>query len=426
MFSRLSRTYRYGKTGVRRIGPGDYIHPRGLPHRSGNTSAIIVTFIAFIPLAFSDVLIYAARSSFPGAELWRIRGSEWALPLLDSSLLILLLVTLIWLSRGHNWRHKARISATWSLGALLTVLLDISFWVLPNHVRLFYNDTRDVPMLALFSVAFTAGMAIVVAAIVQASMPPSVVSKGFSRRTGSSRSRETYRKREKRKAAKLDLSDLTRDERKSLRSELKARRKDSRRRARELRRTERKARKNYTKTERRRIRRDEDAAIKARLRTQRKESNLRSAEFRQRYTSAIPLVFGIAASYFAQIVWDYYLGPSAVRASQGEGCRGAIDPEYFAQLSQVIPVLLIAVGIDAKFFDRRLQEPIQRAMTIITVATLCIAEMLAISTLPLTNEGCGEVLVGWHEYLAYIFTIEASVITLAMLMLALSGRNRSA
>jgi hypothetical protein len=33
-------------------------------------------------------------------------------------------------------------------------------------------------------------------------------------------------------------------------------------------------------------------------------------------------------------------------------CGAAVDQEYFAQLSQVIPLLLVAVGLEAGFFAR--------------------------------------------------------------------------
>jgi hypothetical protein len=96
-----------------------------------------------------------------------------------------------------------------------------------------------------------------------------------------------------------------------------------------------------------------------------------------------------------------------------------IHQEYFAQLSQIIPLLLVAIGLEAHFFERLLTEPVQRAMTIVSIVILCIGEALAISALPTDNEGPGDVLYGWHEYSAFVLTVQGVAIVLAILVWAL-------
>jgi hypothetical protein len=115
------------------------------------------------------------------------------------------------------------------------------------------------------------------------------------------------------------------------------------------------------------------------------------------------VVIGTYAVYVGASVW-YGLNESAVRSvseamevARREGlngqlnelCVGAIKPEYFAQLSQVIPLLLVALGLERRFFERLLQEPVQRTLTLFTVLLLCAGEAIAIATLPSPNQGCG-------------------------------------
>jgi hypothetical protein len=168
----------------------------------------------------------------------------------------------------------------------------------------------------------------------------------------------------------------------------------------------------------------------------------------KRFGPAIPLFVGTFAAWIGSLVWGMVLDGDTIRlCEQGLGadkceelrdqasgwphawgravvqsravldslCSGAVDQEYFAQLSQVIPLLIVAVGFEAGVFKFRPDEPVQRAMTALTIALLCIGEVLAISTLPRSNEGCGNVLDGWHEYAAFVLTLEAVFVALALL-----------
>jgi hypothetical protein len=58
-------------------------------------------------------------------------------------------------------------------------------------------------------------------------------------------------------------------------------------------------------------------------------------------------------------------------------------------------------------------------MTIVSIVILCIGEALAISALPTDNEGPGDVLHGWHEYTAFVLTVQGVAVVLTILVWAL-------
>lgn len=82
----------------------------------------------------------------------------------------------------------------------------------------------------------------------------------------------------------------------------------------------------------------------------------------------------------------------------------------------MIPLLLVALGVEAGFFQRVMREPAPRSMAITTIFVLCIGEVLALSALPKSGKGCGDVLYEWHEYIAFIFTLEACFVALVTLV----------
>ncbi|WP_305785374.1 hypothetical protein [Symbioplanes lichenis] len=173
----------------------------------------------------------------------------------------------------------------------------------------------------------------------------------------------------------------------------------------------------------------------------------------RRLRGGLPILAGTFAAYLGGVYWDWGLSQGAVRSWEdatreyakvlgrltggdistvpidaevlgviGSMCGGAISQEYFAQVSQIIPLLLIALGVDAKFFQRA-KDPTERAMTIVAVVALCVAEAIAISALPTPNDQCDGVLSEWHEYAAFGLTIAACVIALATLGWALLVRD---
>ncbi|MEU4444693.1 hypothetical protein AB0K14_24795 [Actinosynnema sp. NPDC050801] len=181
--------------------------------------------------------------------------------------------------------------------------------------------------------------------------------------------------------------------------------------------------------------------ISARLRRHNPEAWLR-------YQVAIPLLFGTLAAYVGSTLWRVLdVGTNRterdIRFTDEEKellnsaslteyanyanslCSNVVDQEYFAQVSQIIPLLLVAVGLEAKFFSRNMQEASSRAITINAVLVLLGGEVLALSALPSSGNGCDETLQGWHEYMAFVITLQAVVIALVTLALALlSGRGQ--
>jgi multisubunit Na+/H+ antiporter MnhC subunit len=142
------------------------------------------------------------------------------------------------------------------------------------------------------------------------------------------------------------------------------------------------------------------------------------------FRGALPLLIGTFAAYIGSTIWNSVLESRAQRSNCVMECRGAVALEYFAQLSQVIPLLLVAVGIEAGLFRTSLKDPVPRAMTITTVIILCVAEALAISTLTSLNRGePSDILSEWHEYLAFIVTWEACFIALSLLVWVLIFRS---
>jgi hypothetical protein len=154
----------------------------------------------------------------------------------------------------------------------------------------------------------------------------------------------------------------------------------------------------------------------------------------RRFLPAVPLLIGTFAAYAGGSGIFYGLNLSAIRSiseamevASREGvtgpvealCVGAVKPEYFAQVSQIIPLLLVALGLERRFFERLMREPVQRALTIFTVLLLCAAEAAAIAALPSGNQGCGRVLTYGQEYLAFSLTLSACFIALATLVWAL-------
>ncbi|WP_433273075.1 hypothetical protein ACQPZF_18080 [Actinosynnema sp. CS-041913] len=126
-----------------------------------------------------------------------------------------------------------------------------------------------------------------------------------------------------------------------------------------------------------------------------------------RVRAAVPLLVGTLAAYFATTWWEYHL----VRG-------GGIDQEFFAQMSQVIALLLVALGIEVGFFRSAVTDPTQRSMAVLAVSVLCLGEIMALSAL--TKDGD---LYAWHMYAAFIATVEACLVAFATLIWVLIIRR---
>ena len=97
-------------------------------------------------------------------------------------------------------------------------------------------------------------------------------------------------------------------------------------------------------------------------------------------------------------------------------CRGAISPVFFQQVVGVIPVLLLALGVEFNYFRRTLTDAGQRAATAATVTVLAAGLVGALSTLPWDGQGCGDVLARGHEYIAFLLAVQGVFTGLATLV----------
>jgi hypothetical protein len=158
-----------------------------------------------------------------------------------------------------------------------------------------------------------------------------------------------------------------------------------------------------------------------------------------RARAVVPLIVGAYAAYLGATAWSDYFGLGALRtldeAQAAELaqlslferenlletiCDPGIASTYFEQVAQIIPLLLITLGIEFGFFRASLREPAQRAATTATVVLMSIGLMGAVSTLPWRNDECGQILAGWHEYLTFVFSLQAiftGLITLVWLLI---------
>jgi len=154
-----------------------------------------------------------------------------------------------------------------------------------------------------------------------------------------------------------------------------------------------------------------------------------------RALAVVPLIVGAYAAYVGATVWTDYFNFDVVRTLDGalaaeveqlslferqsglqEICGPGVDPSYFEQVAQIIPLLLITLGIEFGFFRATLREPTQRAPTATTVTLMSIGLVCALSTLPWGDDECGQILEAWHEYLAFVVSLQAIFTGLASLV----------
>jgi len=154
-----------------------------------------------------------------------------------------------------------------------------------------------------------------------------------------------------------------------------------------------------------------------------------------RVRAIVPLVVGTWLCYLAASVYvDLFdVGTSRVLDPETEAaianlpvaeqisvlsqlCQGAISPQFFELVAEVIPVLLLTLGIEFNYFRRRLTDAGQRAATAATVTVLAAGLVGVLSTLPWDGQGCGDVLSRWHEYIAFLLAVQAVFTGLATLV----------
>ena len=155
----------------------------------------------------------------------------------------------------------------------------------------------------------------------------------------------------------------------------------------------------------------------------------------QRARSVVPLVVGTFASYIAAIAYVRFLDNDTVRtmppemgeqiaalplaerlSTLQEVCENAISPVYFQHVVEVIPLLLLTLGLEFNYFRRNLRDPAHRVTTAATVALMSGALVFALSTLPYDGQGCFDVLSDWHEFLAFVISVQGIFVGLATLV----------
>ena len=154
-----------------------------------------------------------------------------------------------------------------------------------------------------------------------------------------------------------------------------------------------------------------------------------------RVRAVVPLVFGTWLCYLAASAFVDYFDVRAVRALDpatadkvaempipeqtavlSQLCEGAISPVFFQLIVEVLPVLLLTLGIEFNYFRRTLTDAGQRAATAATVTVMAAGLVGALSTLPWDGQGCGDVLSSWHEYVAFLFAVQGVFTGLATLV----------
>src|SRR5262249_15960833 len=136
--------------------------------------------------------------------------------------------------------------------------------------------------------------------------------------------------------------------------------------------------------------------------------------------SILPLIVGSFFAFIATTVWFPVTTAhtAAMGSSADEGCPALVDPGYFSTMAQVIPALLITLGIESQYVRQiaaalPIKDPVERAAPILTVILLCVAEGLAFAAI-VKKDVCG-LGAAWLEYIALSVTIQAMAIGLATL-----------
>lgn len=110
---------------------------------------------------------------------------------------------------------------------------------------------------------------------------------------------------------------------------------------------------------------------------------------------ALPLVVGVGVSFVAGSLWD------DLRCSNPE-CSpvNEVNGEFFAQMAQVLPLLLIALLLESEFLKPQKAEPAsRRAIAVYTVLVLVVAEALVFSAL--ASPDLSKHLPDAHSYAAF-------------------------
>jgi len=136
----------------------------------------------------------------------------------------------------------------------------------------------------------------------------------------------------------------------------------------------------------------------------------------------IPLAVGTFVVQLATALW-YPVIETAT------GCAGDVSSEYFALMAHILPVVLLALGVETNFVLRgsTTRDLSIRVAPATTIVLLSVALGLAFSMLVKAHltVPCGLAAV-WHEYISFVLTAQAMAIGLATLAwLILTGGAHS-
>jgi hypothetical protein len=126
----------------------------------------------------------------------------------------------------------------------------------------------------------------------------------------------------------------------------------------------------------------------------------------------IPLAIGTYVVQICKVLWFPVI-------DVGTGCAEDVSYEYFALMAHILPVVLLALGIETNFVRRSATAPDlgRRVAPVLTIVLLSVALGLAFSMLVKAHMDppCGPGAI-WHEYISFVVTAQAMAIGLATLV----------
>lgn len=136
----------------------------------------------------------------------------------------------------------------------------------------------------------------------------------------------------------------------------------------------------------------------------------------------IPLAIGTFVVQVAKVLWYPVI-------DVGTGCAEDVSFEYFALMAHILPVILLALGVETNFVRRGAAAPDlgRRVAPVLTIVLLSVALGLAFSMLVKAHmtPPCGPAAV-WHEYISFVVTAQAMAIGLSTLVwMMLTGMGGS-
>jgi hypothetical protein len=126
------------------------------------------------------------------------------------------------------------------------------------------------------------------------------------------------------------------------------------------------------------------------------------------YGWIIPVVSGALVAQLASALWYPVIDVEI-------GCAGDVSADYFTNICHIIPVFLLALGVEMNYLRRsRTRFDVgQRVTAVLTIVMLAVSELLAFSMIVKADSPrCGLAAV-WHEYLAFVFTAQTLTTGLA-------------